>query len=207
MKSKPYIELRGILTGPPAIPLKPHGKYVYQKTVAGHGNIPEDKSNRQQCRRWVRGTLVHTAKQQPYRARFALGVEAWHGLTDSEKETWRVPGAKLHLNRFQSFMRNWCRTQPIPEAYRMEIQLDMTGTGGAGSPTISKTFEIIDANINTSNNLIMVQSARPATGRAQDENEMDFFVCRAVAHEGSFTAYIDSLSGPVSGLYQFIYSK
>jgi len=114
MKSKPHIELRGILTGTPDVPLKPFGKYVYQRTSAGHGNIPGDKTQRQQVRVWVRGTLTNTPAQQPYRARFALGVTAWHALTPQEKEAWRAPGAKLHLNRFQAFMREWGRTQPLP---------------------------------------------------------------------------------------------
>ena len=89
----------------------------------------------------------------------------------------------------------------------MEIELDMTGSGGAGSPTISKSFEIVDANIVAGNLLAIAHSARAATGRAQDENEMDTFACRAVAYDGGLTAYIDSLFGPVSGLYRFIYSK
>jgi len=89
----------------------------------------------------------------------------------------------------------------------MEIELDMTGGGGTGSPTISKTFEIADANLHAGNMLLMMHSARAATGRAQDENELDTFACRAVAYEGGLTAYIDSLTGPVAGLYRFIYNK
>jgi hypothetical protein len=114
MKTAKSITLTGILTGTPAVPGKPHGKYVYQKTRAGHGNIPGDKQRREQVRIWVQGTLVNTPAQQPYRGRFAQGVAAWHALADIQKEEWRQPGAILGLNRFQAFMRNWCRTQPLP---------------------------------------------------------------------------------------------
>jgi len=89
----------------------------------------------------------------------------------------------------------------------MIVELDMTGSAGAGSPTISKTFEIADVNIHAGNMLTMSHSANAATGRAQDENEMDTFACRAVAYEGGLTAYIDSLFGTVSGKYKFIYNK
>ena len=204
---KTHLQITGILTGTPDIPAKPHGKYVYQKTKAGLGNVPGDKSRRKQCRIWTRGTYSNTPAQQPFRARFADGVSAWHALTPSQKELWRKPGAKLHLNRFQAFMRYYLRSEPLPEAYRMEIELDMTGSGGAGSPTISKTFEIVDANIVAGNLLTMAHSARAATGRAQDENEMDSFACRAIAYNGGLTAYIDALAGPVAGLYRFIYTK
>src|SRR3970040_2496836 len=104
-------------------------------------------------------------------------------------------------------MRYYLRSDPLPEAYRMEIELDMTGSGGAGSPTISKTFEIVDANIVAGNLLTMAHSARAATGRDQDENEMDSFACRAIAYHGGLTAYIDDLAGPVPGLSRFIYTQ
>lgn len=111
-KTALHLTLTGILTGTPALTTLPHGKWVYQKTRVGHGNIPGDRDRRHQVRRWVQGTQVNTSNQQPYKARFALGVGAWHALTPEEKETWRKPGEKLHLNRFQCFMRNWCRTHP-----------------------------------------------------------------------------------------------
>src|SRR3990170_7302751 len=194
---KTHLQITGILTGTPDIPPKPHGKYVYQKTKAGSGNPPGKNPRRKQCRVWTRGTYSNTAAQQPFRARFAAGVTTWHALTPSQKELWRKPGAKLHLNRFQAFMRYYLRSEPLPEAYRMEIELDMTGSGGAGSPTISKSFEIVDANIVAGNLLAIAHSARAATGRAQDENEMDTFACRAVAFHRGLTAYNHSLLRPV----------
>jgi hypothetical protein len=114
MKNKHSLLLTGILTGIPWGTTKPLQKYVYQKTRAGHGNIPDDKHRRQQVRKWVQGTLTNTPAQQPQRGRFALGVSAWHALTPEQKEVWRVPGEKIHLNCFQMFMRNWCLTTPLP---------------------------------------------------------------------------------------------
>ena len=114
MAHKPHLELSGILTGIPANTGKPYGKYIYQKTRAGHGNIHGDTTKRQQVRIWVRGTNPNTPAQQPYRARFALGVAAWHKLIPEEKESWRAPGIALKLNRFQAFMRDYLRTQPVP---------------------------------------------------------------------------------------------
>ena len=109
-----WLSISGILHCTPEGTGKPFAKYVYQKTLAGHGNIPGDPSKRQQVRLWVAGTYSNTPAQQPQHARFAQGVAAWHALTSTEKETWRAPGSKLRLNRFQAFMRDWCRTKPLP---------------------------------------------------------------------------------------------
>lgn len=116
MIKRKYIELTGILTGMPENDIRPFGKYVYQRTRAGHGNIAGDASKRQQVRIWVRGTMRNTPAQQPYRARFALGVAAWHAMTNAQKEVYRVPGQKLGLNRFQLFMREWNLTHTTPTA-------------------------------------------------------------------------------------------
>lgn len=140
MKSKPYLELRGILSGTPAIPLKAPGKYVYQRTKKGLGNVPEDRTDRQQCRRHVIGTLRHTVKQQPYRLRFALGVETWRGMTEPQKEEWRIPSRKLHLNRFQGFMRNWGRTRHTPTGSTWDTGLTIWDTGLTTWDIPSPTF-------------------------------------------------------------------
>ena len=130
--AKLHLSLRGILTGTPAFGTLPFGKYVYQKTKAGLGNTPNDKTRTLQCRRWVAGVQPHTSRQAPYRARFALGVAAWHALTEQDKELWRAPSRKLNLNRFQGFMRNWCRTQPVPTVTIWDAGLT-TWDGGSTS--------------------------------------------------------------------------
>lgn len=112
--AKQWLSITGILTHTPDGTGQPFGKYVFQKTIPGLGNVPGDKTRTQQIRRWTAGTPSNTILQQPHRERFAIGVATWHGLTEPEKEAWRAPGRLLKLNRFQAFMRNWCRTQPLP---------------------------------------------------------------------------------------------
>lgn len=110
--TKSYIglELTGILTGiPPGTDLPP-GKYVFQKTKAGLGNVPGDRKRRHQVRVWTAGTNPNTPGQQINRATFAEGVAAWHLLSPAQKETWRVPAEKLRLNNFQLWMRHWMRS-------------------------------------------------------------------------------------------------
>jgi hypothetical protein len=139
MTTKPHTHLilTGIFTGVPPGTSLPAGKYVFQKTVAGLGNITSDRSGRQQVRRWVRGTPTNTPLQQPQRARFARGVAAWHALSPEQKEAWRVPSRALGLNRFQGFMRTWCRTEPIQSV----TVWDNSTTAWTGSGTIFDTPE------------------------------------------------------------------
>jgi hypothetical protein len=106
-KSVIAFSLTGILTGTPDVPGKPAGKYVYQKTKAGHGNIPGDKSRRQQVRIWTAGTNPNTPAQIPFRSKFRDGVASWHTLSAPEKEALRRQAEKLHLNNFQLYMRLW----------------------------------------------------------------------------------------------------
>lgn len=134
------MELRGTLSGTPAIPLKPPGKYVYQRTAKGNGNVPEDLTNRQQCRRHVIGTTQHTVKQQPYRLRFALGVETWRGMTEQQKEAWRIPARTLHLNRFQGFMREWGRTKQPPTGSTWDTDSTTWDSGKTSWDIPSPTF-------------------------------------------------------------------
>jgi hypothetical protein len=113
MPIKPFFSLTGILTGEQPGTGKPPGKYVYQKTKKGLGNIPGDTTRRHQVRIWTAGTNPNTPSQQIYRNKFAAGVAAWHALTGSEKEALRVPAEKLHLNNFQLFMRQWMRADHV----------------------------------------------------------------------------------------------
>lgn len=64
-----------------------------------------------------------------------------------------------------------------------------------------KTFVITDAEVNTSSKIMIGQSAKAATGRQQDENEMDALFCRAAPGSGEFTLYVTVLTGRASGKY------
>ena len=83
-----------------------------------------------------------------------------------------------------------------------QVELDFGST-----PTRSKKFTITNANVTASSQLQMWQSADAPTGRSNDENEMDAFVCRVYASTGTIIAYIDSLLGPVAGKYKFNYAN
>jgi hypothetical protein len=114
MKIKPALSLTGTLTGTPGGMALPFGKYVYQKCGFGLGNVSGDKTKRLQVRKWVTNNGGNSAAHSRNRARFAAGVRAWQALDEASKEAWRAPALKLHLNRFNGFMKNWCLTAAIP---------------------------------------------------------------------------------------------
>lgn len=69
----------------------------------------------------------------------------------------------------------------------------------------SKTFTIADADV-TANSVIMIgHSAKAATGRSQDENEMDTLLLRAAPGTGEFTLYADAFPNFVSGKFRVNY--
>lgn len=72
-------------------------------------------------------------------------------------------------------------------------------------PTRYKTVTVVDAVIEAGHLIIMAQSADAPTGKSQDENEMDPFICRAVAEAGQLVAYLTALEGPVTGVFRFNY--
>lgn len=113
-KPNMWLELTGTLSGVPPGTGKPDGKYVYQRTGRGKGNIAGDPTGRQQVRRHVIPNNPRTAQQGAQRGRFALGVTAWHGLTPDDKTIWKQNGKKYKLGAFQMFMRVWCLSTELP---------------------------------------------------------------------------------------------
>lgn len=69
----------------------------------------------------------------------------------------------------------------------------------------SGSFVISDPRATSGRAVSIWQDAGAPTGKSQDENEMDSFVCRAVATAGQITVFIDSLFGPVTGPFRFAY--
>jgi len=116
MGMKPYFSLTGILQGVPPGTSLPNGKYVYQKTVAGLGNVAGDKSKRMQIRRWVTGTPSNTPAQIYYRLIFAFANSKWKNLSEPEKESFRLPAEKRKLNRYQYYMSIICRAAALQTA-------------------------------------------------------------------------------------------
>lgn len=88
---------------------------------------------------------------------------------------------------------------------------------GSGSPTVvveldfgsglvkAGVFTVIDAGIGPSSNVFMMQSGLAPSGKSADENEFDAFLCRCTPGSGKFTAYVQSLNGPVTGKFKFEY--
>ena len=82
--------------------------------------------------------------------------------------------------------------------YQIEIDFGL-------SPTRSKTFTIIDSNVNAGSFLIITQSGAAATGRQADENEMDPIVFSGTPATGQFILNANALNGPVAGKYKVNY--
>ena len=74
-----------------------------------------------------------------------------------------------------------------------------------GAAVQSKRFTIANAAVLASSRIVANQSGKAATGRAADENEMDYLHLRAVPAAGSFTLYAACLTGRVSGKFKINY--
>jgi hypothetical protein len=81
-----------------------------------------------------------------------------------------------------------------------ESEIDFGAT-----PAREKTFTVTDANVKATHQIVATHSAAAATGRVQDENELDSLLCKCVAGNGQFTMYVVSLCGPVIGKYKVNY--
>lgn len=85
--------------------------------------------------------------------------------------------------------------QGIPGNAQVQVTLDF-GT----VPVRSKAFSISDGSVTTSSKIIMAPSAD------SDEYEMDGFACSAYcAVNGTITAFVQAVPGPVSGQRKFNY--
>lgn len=86
-----------------------------------------------------------------------------------------------------------------------EIDLDVCGvSSGKGSVVCKKT--VTDAGVSTTSKVIAIQSAKAATGRQADENEMDPFTCRVEPGTGQFTLICKGYEGPIHGKYLIWYT-
>jgi hypothetical protein len=81
------------------------GKYVFQKTRAGHGNIAGDVTRTLQVRRWVKGSNPRTPGQQVNRAAFATAVLAWHALSGEQRAALKHKSVGTNMNAYQLFLK------------------------------------------------------------------------------------------------------
>jgi hypothetical protein len=82
-----------------------------------------------------------------------------------------------------------------------EVEIDFGSTA-----TRQKTFTITDLDVSGTSIILIGHSAKAATGRAQDENEMDTLLCRAAPGAGEFTLYITAFPNLVSGKFRVAYT-
>ncbi len=82
-----------------------------------------------------------------------------------------------------------------------EVEIDFGPTA-----TRQKTFTVIDVDVSGTSIILVGHSAKAATGRAQDENEMDTLLCRAAPGAGSFTLYVTAFPNHVSGKFRVAYT-
>lgn len=94
----------GTISLTPTDPPRPAGRYVYQRTLAGHGNVLSDPTRRLQLRRWVSGANPNTPAQQARRAIVRNAVIAWHGFTMPEKAYWKKQGQPRAISGFNAYM-------------------------------------------------------------------------------------------------------
>lgn len=74
------------------------------------------------------------------------------------------------------------------------------------TPVHSKQFTIVDTDVISTTIIYVAQAGDAATGKSQDENDMDIIIFRAVPGSGQFTVYAQSLTGPVVGAYKINYA-
>lgn len=116
-----------------------------------------------------------------------------HSVTDTADHTF--PGGATFLKADGTW------AAPTAAVAIQQTELDF----GTGLNQGAKSFTVTDAAVTTGSQIIMYHALDAATGRQQDENEMDSFVVRCAPGSGQFTAYVESLQGSVAGAYKFNY--
>lgn len=99
-----------------------------------------------------------------------------------------------------SYLDNPPVSSPGSTADISETEIDFGTTG-----VVSKTFTIMDAAISPTSQIIATQSLAAATGKSQDENEMDRLAFRTYPGSGQFTLFAEGLCGSVYGAFKVLY--
>lgn len=68
-----------------------------------------------------------------------------------------------------------------------------------------KTFTVTDADVTLASLIMANHSAAAATGKSQDENEMDSLILKAVSGTGQFTLYATANPTLVAGAFNITY--
>lgn len=99
-----------------------------------------------------------------------------------------------------SYVDNPRASAPGGAADISETEIDFGTTG-----VRSKTFTVTDAAVTGASNVIATQSFAAATGKSQDENEMDQLSLRTLPGSGQFTLFAEGLCGSVYGAFNISY--
>lgn len=98
------LAIRGTIWTAPCDPPRPYGRYVYQRTAPGWGNVTADPTHRTQVRVWRPTPNPNTIPQQLVRARLRAAVSAWRAMSPAEHETWRVAGQRDGRPGYHQYM-------------------------------------------------------------------------------------------------------
>lgn len=87
------------------------------------------------------------------------------------------------------------------EKHFKELEFDVGST-----PLRAAKLTISDADVTTTSFIMLSQSANAATGKVQDENEMDRLAFAALPGTQLFTLYVSALDGPITGKFKAFYA-
>lgn len=90
------------LTNPP--PGKSPGRYVYQRTAKGKGNMPLSETHDLQLRAHVIPADPKTPAQLARRAAFAAAVASWHAATAEDRESVRQTAENRGITLFNAWV-------------------------------------------------------------------------------------------------------
>jgi len=103
------LDLTGTLTlGPGLAPGLP-GRYVYQRTAPGKGNLPGTGNFSKQLRRHVIPYDPATTAQMARRALMAAAVARWHASTDQDKAAWKINAQNRFISVFNACISDTLR--------------------------------------------------------------------------------------------------
>jgi len=105
MKILNSLRITGTLTCAVPDASKPLGRYVFQRTRQGHGNVATDTTRTLQIRVWSAGTNPQTPAQQINRAAFADAVAAWQLLPSADRAQLRLDAVGTNMNAYQLWLK------------------------------------------------------------------------------------------------------
>lgn len=82
----------------------PPGRYTFQKTAAGHGNIEGFAHADMQLRRHVVPADPKTSAQLARRTAFAAAVASWHAATQEQREAVRPLAERRQISLFNAWI-------------------------------------------------------------------------------------------------------